>query len=302
VRPTTKAYCLIHGAVLAWGFTSVLGRLITLQAFALVWWRLCFSVLALAAVPRVWRGVWGLHPRRAAAHAGVGALLGAHFVAFYEAVKLGNASVAATCLAVAPALVALLDPLLRGHRPDTRELLLGCALAPGVALVVGGVPTAMHAGIVVGVSAAAIVALVAVLNKRLVGEADPLTVTWLQLGGGLALLTLLTTALGGTWVSLHLPSPGPRDAVLLAILALPCTVLPTAAYFAALRHLSAFGIQLTINLEPVYAVVLAIPLLGEQRQLGPRFYLGMLILLGAVFGHALLSTRRRDGSVASTGR
>ena len=86
--------------------------------------------------------------------------------------------------------------------------------------------------------------------------------------------------------------PGPRDAVLLLVLALACTLLPFALSLVALRHMSAFAAQLAVNLEPVYAIVLAIVLLGEQRELTPQFYAGVAIILAAVFVHPLLGTPR----------
>lgn len=294
MQAVTKARLQIHAAVVTWGFTSILGRLITLPALALVWWRVLFAVLALGALPRVWRGARSVRPRMALAYAGAGAVLALHWVAFFGAVKLANASVAATCIAIAPALVALVEPLIGRRRLDPRELLLGIGVCPGVALVVGGVPTGMHLGILVGVAAAVLVAVLAVLNKRLIGSTDALTVTWLELGGGLVFLTVLTPL--GAHEGKVMPIPSGRDAILLAILAVVCTVLPTAACLAALRHLSAFRVQLTINLEPVYSIVLAIVLLGEEHELDVRFYAGVAIVLFAVFGHALL--RRPAGSAS----
>jgi len=148
----------------------------------------------------------------------------------------------------------------------------------------------MHAGIAVGTLSALLVALFGTLNKRYVHEAEPLTVTFVELGaGGLCLCLVAATTIflhGGFVAAQWLPDA--RDAALLLTLALACTLLPFALSLAALRHMSAFAQQLAVNLEPVYAIVLAIALLGEQRELTPAFYAGVAIILAAVFVHPLL--------------
>src|SRR5690606_20916097 len=154
-----------------------------------------------------------------------------------------------------------------------------------VALVVGGVQEGMRLGIAVGTLSALIVAVFGSLNKRLVRYADPLAVTALALGAGAIALCPLSPVLGHVLpepASDPFVLPDARDAALLVTLALACTLLPFALSLVALRHISAFGAQLAVNLEPVYAILLAIPLLGEQRELTGLFYLGVAIILGAV--------------------
>lgn len=289
---TARAYWQIHFCVLLWGFTAILGKLISLSALALTWWRMLLVVAALALVPRVWRGLRALPPRLLAAYAGIGVLVSLHWLTFYGAIKLANASVAVTCLATASLFLAFIEPWVAGRRFDPRELVLGVVLIPGVALVVGGVPDGMRMGIAVGVLSAILVAFFGSLNKRLIERADPLTVTAIELGAGTAFLTLiapLLVLLGWAGDASLLASPDSRDSLLLLILAFACTLLPFALSLVALRHMSAFGAQVAINLEPVYAVALAIVLLGEQRELTPTFYLGVAIILLATFLHPLLS-------------
>jgi threonine/homoserine efflux transporter RhtA len=102
----------------------------------------------------------------------------------------------------------------------------------------------------------------------------------------------------GDWASLSWP--GPRDAALLLMLGLGCTLLPFALSLVALRHLSAYSAQLALNLEPVYAIVLAIVLLGEQRELGASFYAGVAIILSAAVAHPLLAARSRQAGRSAT--
>jgi len=283
----SKARLQIHFCVLLWGFTAILGKLITLPAAALVWWRMLLVTVALLATPRVWRGLRAMPPRLRLAYAGIGVLVSLHWLTFYAAIKLSNASVGATCIALGPVFLAFVEPWIARRRFDPRELLIGVAVVPGVALVVGGVPASMRLGLVVGTASALLVALFSACNKRLVEHGDPLTVTCLELGTGTLFLTLLVPWLPHAGAAFVLP--GLHDAILLGLLAFGCTLLPFALALVALRHLSAFGTQMVTNLEPVYAIVLAMVLLGEQRELAWPFYLGVAVILAAVFVHPWLS-------------
>jgi drug/metabolite transporter (DMT)-like permease len=294
MSPAARARLQIHFCVFLWGFTAILGKLITLAALPLVWWRMLLVSGTLLLVPRVWRALRVVPLRLALAYAGIGVIVSLHWLTFYGAIKLANASVAATCIAVAPLFLAFLEPLLARRRFELRELLLALVVVPGVALVVDGVPAGMRLGVAVGVLSALLVATFSALNKRLVAHADPLAVTALELGAGAAFLTMLAPLLphsGSAW-----PLPDAHDALLLLILAYACTLLPFALSLHALRQVSAFSMQLITNLEPVYAIVLAIVLLHEQRVLDARFYLGVLVILGAVFLHPLLTRGRQHAA------
>lgn len=280
-----RAHWQLHLCVLLWGFTAILGKLITLTALQLVWWRMLVVTLALLLLPSVWRELRAMPARRIAIYAGIGVVVSLHWLTFYSAVKLANASVAATCIALAPVFLAVIEPLVVGRRFEPRELVLGAAVVPGVALVVGGVPADMRIGVVVGVVSAAFCAVFGACNKRMAERGSALTVTCLELGAGTVFLTLVTAAWHGEG---SFAVPGLHDTLLLLALALACTLLPFALALAVLRRLSAYTVQLTTNLEPVYAIILAVLLLGEQHQLDAWFYLGVAVILGAVFAHPLL--------------
>lgn len=291
MQSTTRAHLQIHFCVLLWGFTAILGKLITLPAAQLVWWRMLLVMLALLTVPRVWRGLRAMSARLLWAYAGIGVLVAMHWLTWYAAIKLSNASVGATCMALAPVFMALIEPWVAKRRFDPRELLVGAAVVPGVAMVVGGVPADMRLGLALGVLSAVFVALFGSLNKRFVEHGDPLAVTFVELGTGALFITLLMPLLphqGAVYVL-----PGVHDAWLLAILAFGCTLLPFALALVALRQLSAFTTQMITNLEPVYAIVLAIVLLHEQHELDAWFYAGVVVILGAVFAHPLLGRLQR---------
>jgi drug/metabolite transporter (DMT)-like permease len=297
MSPANKALLKIHFCVVLWGFTAILGKLITLPALALVWWRMLIVVAVLALMPRVWRAARSLPHRSMLVCSAIGVVVALHWLTFYGAIKLANASVAATCMAVAPIFMALVEPWVVGRRFDPREVALGVAAVPGVALVVGGTPIGMRIGIVVGIVSALLIAIFGSLNKRYVESIDPFAMTGIELAAGTVFLSLVAGML--PYEGLELTWPGPRDAWLLLMLAIGCTLVPFVLSLVALRHTSAFSAQLAVSLEPVYAIVLAIVLLGEQHQLDTDFYLGVAIILASVFAHALMRGRDTSASRAA---
>lgn len=286
---SSNPHLQIHFCVVLWGFTAVFGRLISLPALPLVWWRMTLVAVMLAMLPRVWREVRRLPLRLIGAYAFIGMIIALHWLTFYGAIKVANASVGATCMALGPVFLAVIEPLIVRRRFDHRELLLGVAMIPGVMLVVGGVPSGMRLGIAIGALSALLVAIFGTLNKLLVHHADPLAVTAIELTAGAGLLTIVTALLPGHDSSFMIP--GARDAVYLVILAIGCTIIPFTISLVALRQLTAFATQLAVNLEPVYAIILAAALLGEHRDLGPKFYAGVAIILTLVLMYPLIVRR-----------
>lgn len=288
--PHRKAYLQIHICVLLWGFTAILGKLISLDALPLVWWRMVLVIAVLLFVPRVWRALRVMRAKLIWTYAGIGILIALHWLTFYGSIKLSNASVGATCIALGPVFLSLIEPLMMRRRFAPKDFFLGAAMVPGVALAVGGVPSGMYAGLVVGAISALLVAVFGTLNKHFVEHADPLAVTAIELGSGAFFFTILAPLV--PHVGPAFPIPGPRDAFLLVVLALACTLLPFTLSLIALRHLSAFSAQLAVNLEPLYAIVIALAFLGEHRELGTEFYIGVAIILGVVLTYPFLGQRR----------
>jgi drug/metabolite transporter (DMT)-like permease len=296
VSSSRRALLQIHFCVVLWGFTAILGKAITLPALPLVWWRMLIVTAALMVMPGFWYGLAKVSVRAAAKYLGIGIVVAAHWLTFYASIKLSNASVAATCMAFASFFVAFCEPFLARRAFDYREIFFGLAVVPGVALVVGGTPPQMRTGLVLGVVSAFLAALFGMLNKRFIYEGAALTVTGLEMASGAVCLALINPVmpLGTVFVA-----PDRHDAILLVILALGCTLTPFALSLVALRHLSAFTTALAINMEPVYSIVLAMAIFGEQKQLGFGFYGGVAIVLVVVFSHPLLQ-RKTAPAVVST--
>jgi drug/metabolite transporter (DMT)-like permease len=288
VSSSSRALFQIHFCVFLWGFTAILGKAITLPALPLVWWRMLIVTAALLLVPKFWIGLSKVSVRAAVVYLAIGIVVAMHWLSFYASIKLSNASVAATCMAFAPFFVAFFEPFLARRAFDYREIFFGLAVVPGVALVVGGTPVGMRTGLVLGVLSAFLAAVFGMLNKRFIDRGAALTVTGLEMASGAVCLALINPILPqGTVFVL----PGRHDAILLVILALGCTLTPFALSLVALRHLTAFTTALAINMEPVYSIVLAIVIFGEQQQLDARFYGGVVIVLVVVFSHPFLLER-----------
>jgi drug/metabolite transporter (DMT)-like permease len=265
----------MHFCVFLVGFTAILGKTITLPALPLVWLRMIVVTVALLLFPGFWRGLSGMSLSLMATYAGIGVLVTAHWVTFYSSIKLANASVAVTCMALSPVFVAFVEPALVRRRFNLREVFFGIAAIPGMALVVGGTPSGMRFGIAVGILSAFLAAVFFALNKRFIHKGTALTVTGLEMAAGAVCLSFVSPFV----------LPSRHDAILLVILAIGCTLVPFWLSLVALRHLSAFSGALALNMEPVYSIILAIVLLGEQYELTVAFYVGVALIMAVVFGH-----------------
>jgi drug/metabolite transporter (DMT)-like permease len=283
-----RAYLELHVAVFLFGFTAILGELIQLSALVIVWWRVLITSISLIFMIRVGR-LFRTLPLKSILHfAGIGVLVALHWLAFYGAIKLSNASITLVCMATTSFFTSLIEPLIMRHRVRWYEILLGLLIIPGMALIVTSTDTSMNLGIVVGLISAFLAALFATLNKRLVGKTDELSITFLELGSAWLFLTLVLPFYIMSSEGPVQMMPSLLDWGYLIVLALLCTTLAYVLALRALRHLSAFASNLTVNLEPVYGVALAWVLLNEHEELSPNFYWGMLIILLAVFSYPLV--------------
>jgi drug/metabolite transporter (DMT)-like permease len=280
---TTQAYLTLHFCVLLWGFTAILGKLISLDALTLVWWRLLLACGGLHVLGRGLPALKRIPRERLWVMVGAGLLITAHWLTFYLTVKIASASVAVLCMTLAPIATALIGPTLMGKAFRRRDLLLASLVLPGMLLAFGGAGAEQLPGIAVGVVSALFVALFSIVNKGLVSETDAVTLSFVELGTGLIALTLLLPWVGfeGFW-------PTPADWPWLLLFALGCTVLPFVLSQLALRQLTPFATQFAVNLEPVYGIVLAALMLGEAKLLGPAFYLGAALVLLAVLAQPAL--------------
>jgi len=294
-----RAYLELHVAVFLFGFTAILGDLIQLSAVVIVWWRVLLTSISLLSLVRVGQLLRSLPKQTLLQFMGIGVLVALHWVAFYGAIKLANASITLICMATTSFFTSFLEPLIMRHRLRWYEILLGLLIIPGMVLIVNSTEAEMNAGILVGLSAAFLASLFATFNKKMVGKSDEMSITFLELGSAWAFLSLVLPVY--IWYSsepVAVQPPMLSDWVYLLLMALLCTTLAYVLALRSLRHLSAFASNLTVNLEPVYGIFLAWILLRENEELSNGFYLGVLLILLVVFSYPLIRRWRRRRGLA----
>ena len=275
-----SALLKLNLAIFLWGFTGVLGRVITLNEGLLVWWRLAITVVT----------VWGLYfispkasrmPFKDAVKAGsIGCVLALHWLCFYGSIKYANVSVALTCMSTTGLFTALLEPIFFRRRISLFEIFLGLMALAGIALIYLS-NLRFSTGIYIGVAAAVLVVIVSILNKSLVEGYEPKTMTRYQLTGAFLFLSVLMPFYNYAFPAPSL-LPTHTDWLWLLILSWVCTVFTYGLYLDALKQVSAFTMNLTTTLEPVYGILLAFLIYHENKDFGYTFYIGFLLIIAAV--------------------
>jgi drug/metabolite transporter (DMT)-like permease len=282
-----RAFIQLHIAVFLAGFTGILGKLITLNEGLLVWYRLIFSAASLWVIALL-RGKISKIPFRSMVKIfGIGAVAALHWVSFYGSIKLANVSIALVCFSSIGFFTAILEPIIFRQKFHRRELILGILVMIGIAFIFQLDP-GYQKGIIVGIIAAILGSIFPILSRKLLQEFDAATVTIYELTGGAIFLSLLMPLYLWLFPTRHLV-PDRNDLFWLLILSWICTVIAFNLSMQALRKISAFTVNLTFNLEPIYGIVLAFLIFREDKYLGNGFYVGLsLIFLAIVLQMAAL--------------
>lgn len=296
-----KAFIQLHIAVLLAGLTGILGKLITLNEGLLVWYRLLLTAVSLWILAFIRRQAIRIDRKDIWRIFGVGCLAALHWVFFYGSIKYANVSVALLCFSAIGFFTALLEPLIFRHPIDKVELLLGLLVIVGIFLIFR-VDQHYKTGILIGMVSSLLGSLFPVLNKRILRRVPAGTVTLYELSGGFIFLSILLP------FYLHLfptnyviPSPG--DWGWLLLLSWACTVLAFNLSMSALGKISAFTVNLSYNLEPVYGIFLAFVVFREDRHLSLGFFIGfLLIILSIVLQMARLWYKRSRPQAVSAGQ
>ena len=289
MKPIRKAYLQLHISVFLWGFTAILGKLISLHELPLVWYRVIFTCLALLFLPGVIGNVRKTPGKQVVKLAGIGCLVCIHWVCFYGSIKYSNVTVSLSCLATTSFMVSLLEPLILRRRLKLYELSLGLLIIPGVYMIFY-FTSFYTTGIILGLLSALLAAVFTILNKTFVDAHEPRSMTFIELGSGMVFLSMLMPLYFYLFPGADRVPLG-NDWAYLVLLAVGCTTLPFVLALRALRQLTAFASTLTVNLEPVYGIIMAIFFFQENKQLDLRFYFGTCIILLAVFIHPMLRSR-----------
>jgi drug/metabolite transporter (DMT)-like permease len=275
-----RAFLQLHIAVFLAGFTGVLGRLITLNEAVLVWYRMMIACLVL------WISLLFQKRKPAASRrlfiqaSTVGFLLAMHWVSFYAGIKISNVSTALVCLSAMGFFTAILEPVMLRRPFDVIEVLLGLLAIAGISIVFHFDPH-YKLGIIISLFSAFLASIFPILNRQILQKMDAETATRYQLSGGFIFITLLMP------VYLHyfpvdklLPSLS--DFAWLLVLGILCTVVAYDLFMKALQKISAFTVNLSYNLEPIYGIGMAFLIYREDKEVSPGFYYGFCLIVAAV--------------------
>jgi drug/metabolite transporter (DMT)-like permease len=288
-----RAFLQLHIAVFLAGFTGVLGRLITLNEAVLVWYRMMIACFIL------WISLLFQKRKPAASRklftqaSTVGFLLALHWVSFYAGIKNSNVSTALVCLSAMGFFTAILEPVMLRRPFDMIEVLLGLLAIAGISIVFHFDPH-YKLGIIISLFSAFLASVFPILNRQILQKMDAETATRYQLSGGFIFITLLMP------VYLHyfpvdrlLPSLS--DFAWLLVLGILCTVVAYDLFMKALQKISAFTVNLSYNLEPIYGIGMAFLIYREDKEVSPGFYYGFCLIVAAV---VLQTWRLRKTSVS----
>jgi drug/metabolite transporter (DMT)-like permease len=292
-----KNHLVLHLIIFMWGFTGILGVLITIDAESIVWFRLVIASVSLALFMYFMRHsfrvssqkrLWGI--------LGVGVIVGLHWLSFYESIKLSTASLGILCLSTTTIHVTWLEPLILKKKFSWLEFGLGMCVIPGIYLVANDFSGDDFLALGIGLSSALFAALFAVFNAKFVEDDRPSVITLYEMISAMLVMTVLLLVKGKITSSLFDLSLS--DFLWLLFLGIFCTSLAFLVVVQIVKILGAFTVSLSINLEPIYTILLAIFILNENESLGPNFYIGALIILLVVLLNAFLKAPRVKKKIA----
>ena len=281
-----KAFIQLHIAVFLAGFTGILGKLITLNEGALVWYRLFLTSVSMWILFYYTKKLKKVSWKDRFRLTGIGALSAFHWVGFYGAINYSNVSVALVCFSSVGFFTALVEPVVTKSRIKPVQLILGLMVMAGIYLIFHFDP-GYKTGIILGIISAFLIAVAITLLKDFVVKYNPETALTWQLSGGLIVLSALLP------FYLHFfPAgdiiPDLKDWAWLFVLAWLCSVIAFQFSTYALQKLSAFTVNLTFNMEPVYGILLAFLVYHENKLLSKWFYIGFAMIMTALALHGWL--------------
>ena len=285
-----KNILLMHFVILIFGFTGILGKLITIEAIPLVFWRTLIGGGAIYVWLKLRREISKKTHLDLLKMGGIGLLVAIHWITFFASIKASNVSVALTMLATSPMFIGFLEPLIFKRKIDWRELTVAAVVLLGVGTIFS-FNTTYHEGMILGIISAFFASLFATFNGVLVKTHDASNISLVELlTASVAIFMLLLFTGEVNWDLLMLSN---QDWFWIIILALVATSFAFIAFTSIMTVLTPFTTSVAINLEPIYSIILAVIIFGEEEIMGLRFYVGALIIIGAVLLNSILKRKSR---------
>ena len=282
MKDRTLTLVLLHLAVFLAGWTGIFGRMISLGGFPLVWIRVLISVPTLLLVMAVLRRLHKVPMTSVWPIAACGIILALHWVAFYASIQASNVSVGVACIATSCFFTTIFNPLINRKRFSAVEALISFIAIAGV-LLIFSLDVRYRLGIALGLLSAALYSVFSILNKnvgRSTGE-DSGTMLLYELIGGAVFLSVVIPIYSKVFPTESI-APAGSDLIWLIVLGSVLTVIPFFLQLHALKRLSAFTVNLTYNLEPLYSILFAAVIFGETREVGPSFWAGITLIVISV--------------------
>ena len=286
-----KNLIILHLTVFIWGFTGILGALISINAVQMVWYRVLIASISLFAY-----FIWSkteikVTKKQFLQFFFTGSIVAIHWIFFFHAIKVANVSVSLICLSSVTLFIAILEPLIKKQTISKGDIFIGLVIIAGIYLIFK-FESKYTAGIIFGLASAVAASFFSTINSTLVQKTEPSIIGFYELSGAFFWITiyrLLDSSLANETFNLSLV-----DWFYLMVLGTICTALAYVAGVGVMRTLSAFRVALITNLEPVYGIILAFLFFGSKEQMTGGFYLGSLLILGAVFLYPIYKNRKNN--------
>ena len=286
-----KDYLLLHLSVFIAGFTGVLGRLITLDSAILVWWRMAAAAVLMWLYLVITKQLNNYKLNNLLPMGGVGLLLALHWVFFYASIKASNVSIGVVCFSLVGFFTALFEPIINKHKFSGREFLFSLLTILGIYLIFQ-FDSRYRLGIILGVVSSALYALFAIANQRVGKHYEPKNMLLWEMVGGLIGLTCLLP-LYNAFIPLGRLYPVGLDYPYLAFMVVVCTIGLCLLQIIVLQKISAFTVNLTYNLEPVYSIILSMFIFSEYKELNYSFVIGIVLIILSVVLQTIFSIKEK---------
>jgi drug/metabolite transporter (DMT)-like permease len=282
-----KYHLLLHIIIFIWGFTGILGKLIHLDAFYIVWHRVLIAIIALSIALIFMKKSLRVESKKELIKIlGVGIVVVLHWMAFYKSIQLSTASLGILCLSTTTLHVTWLEPLIMKRKFSPIEFLLGLIVIYGIYFVSSDFKAKDYEALFYGLASAFFAAVFSVFNAKLAQKSSSYQITFYELLIAFVFLSFVLMA-RGEFTSVIFDM-GLNDFLWLLFLGVLCTSFAFLATIEVVKRLGAFTVSLSINLEPVYTIILAIVILNENEILGSKFYIGSVIIVLVVIANAVI--------------
>jgi drug/metabolite transporter (DMT)-like permease len=283
-----KYHLLLHVVVVILGFTAILGKLITLPAYELVWYRMMIAFIALAIITFFKKHSLALPVKDILTLSGIGVIIAVHWICFFQAIKVSNVSVALGCLSVSTLFTSLIEPLLHRRKISLMEVAIGFIIIVGI-YIIFRFETRYLWGIIYTILASLFSSTFSVLNKQIALKYKPdVTAFYEMLSGFICISIFLFLTKDSVDIKLSLNTP---NLIYLLLLGIICTAYAFSATIKIMQKLSAYQVVLAINLEPIYGILAAYFIFGESEHMSAGFYIGASIILSSVIVYTVLKSR-----------